>query len=70
MKRLNGSSIAETLRRAKYPVAARAVGGEMMIMSAKDSTLFTLNEVAMAIWEAADGRRRSMRSWIRKLRGF
>ena len=27
----------------------------MMIMSAKDSTLFTLNEVATAIWEAADG---------------
>ena len=36
-------------------IAARAVGGEMMIMSAKDSTLFTLNEVATAIWEAADG---------------
>ena len=35
-------------------IAARAVGGEMMIMSAKDSTLFTLNEVATAIWEAID----------------
>ena len=36
-------------------VAARMIGGEMMIMSAKDSTLFNLNEVASAIWNAADG---------------
>jgi Coenzyme PQQ synthesis protein D (PqqD) len=27
----------------------------MMIMSAVDSTFFTLNEVATAIWQAADG---------------
>jgi hypothetical protein len=37
-------------------VAARALGGEMMIMSAADSTLFNLNEVATAIWRAADGK--------------
>jgi Coenzyme PQQ synthesis protein D (PqqD) len=36
-------------------IAARRLGGEMMIMSAKDSTLFTLNAVATAIWEAANG---------------
>lgn len=36
-------------------IAARNLGGEMMIMSAVDSTFFTLNEVATAIWEAADG---------------
>jgi hypothetical protein len=36
-------------------VAARELGGEMIIMSAADSTLFTLNEVATAIWKAADG---------------
>ena len=36
-------------------IAARVLGGEMMIMSARDSTLFNLNEVATAIWEAADG---------------
>jgi hypothetical protein len=36
-------------------VAARALDGEMMIMSAKDSTLFTLNPVATVIWQAADG---------------
>ncbi len=27
----------------------------MMIMSAVDSTFFTLNEVATSIWQAADG---------------
>jgi len=36
-------------------IAARMMGDEMMIMSAVDSTLFTLNEVAAAIWNAADG---------------
>jgi hypothetical protein len=28
----------------------------MMIMSAMDSTFFTLNQVATVIWQAADGR--------------
>jgi Coenzyme PQQ synthesis protein D (PqqD) len=37
-------------------IAARLLGGEMMVMSAVDSTFFTLNEVATAIWQAADGR--------------
>jgi hypothetical protein len=37
-------------------IAARLIGGEMMIMSAADSTFFTLNEVATAIWQAADGK--------------
>ena len=36
-------------------IAARMLGGEMMIMSVKDSTFFTLNEVATVIWQAADG---------------
>ena len=36
-------------------IAARMLGGEMMVMSAVDSTFFTLNEVATAIWQAADG---------------
>lgn len=30
--------------------------GEMIIMSAADSTFFNLNEVATLIWNAADGR--------------
>ena len=36
-------------------IASRAMGDELMIMSATNSTLFTLNEIAMLIWEAADG---------------
>jgi len=36
-------------------IAARMLGEEMMIMSAKDSTLFSLNRVASIIWNAADG---------------
>jgi hypothetical protein len=36
-------------------IAARALGNETMIMSATNSTLFTLNEVATVIWESANG---------------
>ena len=36
-------------------IAARMLGGEMMIMSARDSALFSLNDVATVIWQAADG---------------
>ena len=36
-------------------IASRALGDEMMVMSAANSTLFTLDEVARVIWEAADG---------------
>jgi hypothetical protein len=46
---------------ALYPaqskqIAARMLDGEMMIMSARDSTLFSLNDVGSIIWAAADGR--------------
>lgn len=37
-------------------VAARQLGAEMIIMSAADSTLFSLNETASLIWRAADGK--------------
>lgn len=37
-------------------IAARMLAGEMMVMNSTDSTFFTLNEVATAIWQAADGR--------------
>jgi hypothetical protein len=37
--------------------AARALGDEMIVLSVVDSTLFSLNEVARLVWEAADGRR-------------
>jgi len=36
-------------------IAARLLGGEMIVMSAVDSSLVTLNEPATAIWESADG---------------
>jgi coenzyme PQQ synthesis protein D (PqqD) len=36
-------------------IASRALGEETMVMSATDSTLFTLDEVASVIWAAADG---------------
>jgi Coenzyme PQQ synthesis protein D (PqqD) len=39
-----------------HAVAARELAGEMMIMSATDSTLFSLNETATLIWNAADGK--------------
>jgi hypothetical protein len=36
-------------------VAARKIGEELMVLSARDSKLFSLNETAAAIWQAADG---------------
>ena len=35
--------------------AARSLDGEMMIMSSRDSTLFTLNKTATILWQSADG---------------
>ena len=36
-------------------VAARELDGQMMVMSTRDSTLFSLNDVGTIIWQAADG---------------
>ncbi|HEY2345785.1 MAG TPA: PqqD family protein [Xanthomonadaceae bacterium] len=36
-------------------VAARSFGGETMIMTGRDSQLFSLNETASVLWNAADG---------------
>jgi hypothetical protein len=36
-------------------IAARMMAGEMVIMSVKDSRVFSLNATASAIWSAADG---------------
>jgi hypothetical protein len=36
-------------------VAARSLDGEMMIMSARNSNLFTLNKTATILWQSADG---------------
>jgi coenzyme PQQ synthesis protein D (PqqD) len=45
----------ETYIARSSAIAARLLAGEMMIMNSMDSTFFTLNEVATAIWQAADG---------------
>ena len=36
-------------------LAARAVAGEMVILKADDSSLYVLNGVGTAVWQAADG---------------
>lgn len=38
-----------------FQTAARLLGDEMVIISAGDPRVFSLNEVATAIWVAADG---------------
>jgi len=48
--------MAETYIARSTKIAARNLDGEMMIMSAVDSTFFTLNPVATVIWQAADGK--------------
>jgi len=48
--------MSETYVARSAAVAARLLGGEMVVMSAADSTLFSLSEVATVIWQAADGR--------------
>jgi Coenzyme PQQ synthesis protein D (PqqD) len=37
-------------------IAARTLGDDTLIMSTLDSTIFVLNAVGTAIWNAADGR--------------
>lgn len=37
-------------------IAARTFAGETMIMTGRDSQLFSLNETASVLWNAADGR--------------
>jgi hypothetical protein len=48
--------MSETYIARGSAIAARLLAGEMMVMNSADSTFFTLNEVATAIWQAADGR--------------
>ncbi len=48
--------MSETYIARSTAIAARKLAGEMMVMNSVDSTFFTLNEVATAIWQAADGR--------------
>jgi len=46
----------ETYIARSSAIAARLLAGEMLVMNSADSTFFTLNEVATAIWQAADGK--------------
>jgi hypothetical protein len=48
--------MSETYIARSSAIAARMLAGEMMVMNSADSTFFTLNEVATAIWQAADSR--------------
>ena len=48
--------MSETYIARSSTIAARMLAGEMMVMNSTDSTFFTLNPVATAIWQAADGR--------------
>ncbi len=56
--------MSETYIARSSAIAARMLAGEMMVMNSTDSTFFTLNEVATAIWQAADGRT-SLREIVR-----
>ena len=47
--------MSETYIARSSAIAARMLAGEMMVMNSTDSTFFTLNEVATAIWQAAYG---------------
>ena len=47
--------MSETYISRSTAIAARMLAGEMMVMNSVDSTFFTLNPVATAIWQAADG---------------
>src|ERR1700737_4881352 len=51
---MTGNYMAKYIAKSSA-IASRLLGGEMMIMSAADSTFFTLNPVATAVWQAADG---------------
>jgi len=45
----------ETYIAPSSAIAARKLGGEMMVMNVRNSTFFTLNPAATVIWQAADG---------------
>jgi Coenzyme PQQ synthesis protein D (PqqD) len=49
------AAVTETYIARGKAVAARALGGEMMIVSVTDSMVFALDEVATVIWKSADG---------------
>jgi hypothetical protein len=48
--------VSDKFIRRGRETAARRLGDETMVLAVVDSTLFSLNETASIIWEAADGR--------------
>ncbi len=47
--------MSETYVQRHRDTAARLLGDETIVMSVRDSRVFTLNPTASLIWEAADG---------------
>jgi hypothetical protein len=45
----------ECYLRKSSAIASRKLGDELIVMATDTSSVFTLNEVAAVIWEAADG---------------
>src|SRR6185295_18358901 len=54
--RLEHHSMSDVFFTRAGKLAARKVAGEVVILRADDSSLYVLNPVATAVWEAADGR--------------
>jgi hypothetical protein len=48
--------VSDKFIRRSRETAGRRLGDETMVLAVVDSTLFSLNETASIIWEAADGR--------------
>lgn len=48
--------VSDTYIAKSRAIAARVLGDEAIIMSAVDSTLFSLNSIGTIIWESADGK--------------
>ena len=48
--------MSETYIARGKAVAARSLGGETIIMSVADSTVYALDELATILWKAADGK--------------
>jgi len=47
--------VSDKFIRRSRETAARRLGDETMVLSVVDSTLFSLNETASIVWQAADG---------------
>jgi Coenzyme PQQ synthesis protein D (PqqD) len=47
--------MSEKYIKPSHDIATRMMGGEMIVMSVRDSKIFNLNATASVIWTAADG---------------